>query len=59
MQSKRLTKIIISLALCVLSILGSGSFAADPSFSITPISGTQLKLHCIYNFGLLINPNGQ
>jgi hypothetical protein len=47
------------LALCVLSILGSGSFAADPSFSITPISGTQLKLHCIYNFGLLINPNGQ
>ena len=59
MQSKRLTKIIISLALCVLSILGSDSFAADPSFSITPISGTQLKLHCIYNFGLLINPNGQ
>lgn len=59
MHSKRLTKIIVSLALSVFSILGSVIFAADPSFSITPVSGTQLKLQCIYNFGVLINPNSQ
>ncbi len=59
MQKNRSAKLVLSLVLGVLSILGISSFAADPSFSITPSSGTQLKLHCKYNFWILINPGGQ
>lgn len=59
MHDTTTAKIIVTLVLSTLSILGIATFAADPSFSITPISGTQLKLYCTYNFGILINPNGQ
>lgn len=59
MHNKRSAKIILSLVLSVLSILSITSFAADPSFNITPIYGTQLKLYCEYNFGVVINPGGQ
>jgi len=31
------------------------TFAADPSFSLTPVSGTQLKLHCTYPINLRLN----
>lgn len=42
----------------MLSILGWITFAADPSFSLSVNSGTQLKLHCNYTMGIMINPGG-
>ena len=49
-------KVIIFSLLSVLSILGVVTFAADPSFSLSVNSGTQLKLHCNYTMGIMINP---
>jgi hypothetical protein len=51
-------KIIIISLLSMLSTLGLVTFAADPSFSISVNSGTQLKLHCNYTMGIMINPGG-
>ena len=52
----RSAKIISLFVLGVLSILGIASFAADPSFSLSISSWTQLKLHCNYIMGVIINP---
>ncbi len=48
-------KIILSFLLGLLSILGMTSFAANPSFSISPASFTG-KLHCEYMFDMILNP---
>jgi len=50
-------KTTLSVVVGLLSILGMISFAADPSFSISPASFTG-KLHCEYDLGMIINPNG-
>ncbi|EKD24981.1 MAG: hypothetical protein ACD_80C00142G0023 [uncultured bacterium (gcode 4)] len=50
-------KIVTFVTLGLLSMLGMISFAADPSFSITPSSLTG-KLHCGYTFGMILNPAG-
>jgi len=58
MRNKRSAKIVATVVLGMLGMISIDIFAADPSFSITPTSGTQLKLHCAYNFGIIINPGG-
>jgi hypothetical protein len=50
-------KTTLSVVLGLLSILGMISFAADPSFSISPASFTG-KLHCEYSLAMILNPNG-
>lgn len=55
-KNTRSAKIISLFVLAVLSILGIQIFAADPSFSLTISSGTQLKLHCNYIMWVMLNP---
>ena len=50
-------KIVTFVTLGLLSMLGMMSFAANPSFSLTPSSFTG-KLHCGYTFGMTLNPGG-
>lgn len=50
-------KTTLSIVLGILSILGMITFAADPSFSISPASFTG-KLHCEYSLAMIINPGG-
>lgn len=59
MFTGRLAKFMGAIALGALAVLPFASFSADPSFSITPASGTELKLHCLYDFGIVISPGGQ
>ena len=35
------------------------NFAASPNFSLYPLSGQALKLHCKYNFNVVLDPVGQ
>lgn len=51
-------KIIITLWLSLLSGLGGITFGSDPSFSLSIASGTQLKLHCTYTMGIMLNAWG-
>ena len=57
-RNNRLAKGIILSILAMLSIFGVSSFAANPSFSISPASGTVMKLYCKYSFGIYLNPGG-
>lgn len=58
MTTSTTKKIIITLWLSLLSGLGVITFAADPSFSLSVSSGTQLKLHCNYTMGIMLNAWG-
>lgn len=57
MSKKYSAKFLFSVVLSILSILGATTFAANPSFSISPASMTG-KLHCEYILGMIINPWG-
>ena len=50
-------KIIIFSALSILSIFGMKTFAANPSFNISPSTLTG-KLYCYYVFNMVLNPGG-
>jgi len=50
-------KIFIFSILSVLSIFGMKTFAANPSFNISPSTLTG-KLYCYYVFNMVLNPGG-
>lgn len=54
---RNIFRLVLALVLGVLGILGTKSFAADPSFSIIPAQLTG-KLYCNYRFYMRINPAG-
>ncbi len=53
----RSVKIGLSLVTAIVSIFGLAVFANNPHFSIVPDTLTG-KLHCEYQFGMIINPEG-
>lgn len=57
-RNNRLAKRIILSILAMLSISGISTFAANPSFSVTPASWTVMKLYCTYSFWIYLNPGG-
>jgi hypothetical protein len=51
-------KIFVVISLLLAIVLGE-AFAADPSFNIVPATGTDLKLHCNYDFNMYMKAGAQ
>lgn len=52
-----LIKYCLLFAFLMVHLLCASVFAQSPNFSISPVSGTQLKLHCSYNFWIILDSN--
>ena len=50
--------VLISILIALSQTVGI-SFAADPSFSFSVVSGTELKLHCEYDMSVNLNAGSQ
>ncbi|MCF7835359.1 hypothetical protein K9M48_04955, partial [Candidatus Gracilibacteria bacterium] len=57
-QIKRFVLVLFVLFGILLGI-STTVFAADPSFYISPLSGSDLKLHCRYTFNAKLSAGGQ
>ncbi|MCF7835088.1 hypothetical protein K9M48_03465, partial [Candidatus Gracilibacteria bacterium] len=59
MQKHFIKKITTLIGILITIGLGLNVFAADPSFYISPLSGSDLKLHCRYTFNAKLSAGGQ